>query len=164
MSVFDTTSSSRNGECQPLLDACTPLLYRQNAFRITGLPVDASTRDLKRRVDDLKHAEEIGDAAAEHAHAFALNPLPSIAHIRDAAQRLQDPERRLVDEFFWFWPAEWGKGKHDPALRALTNHDKDTPFKIWSEALAHKDAMQVAIAKHNLAVLFCGAQSPSCVT
>src|SRR5688572_27031454 len=109
-------ASSVHSDCKPLLDACSPRVYRNNAFRITGLPVDASTRDIKRRIDDLRAAEEMGGGADEHSHAFALDPIPSLEDIREAARRLQDPERRLIEEFFWFWPMEWGKGKSDLAL------------------------------------------------
>lgn len=148
------TSESRPGECKPLMDACTPLIYRHNAFRITGLFADASVRDIKRRIDDLKHAEEMGDAEEEHSHAFALNPPPGLENIREAALRLQDPERRIVEEFFWFWPMEWGNWKHDPALLALANGDKKIPFEIWTKALSDEQSERSIVSKHNLAVMY----------
>jgi TPR repeat protein len=148
------TPLRESADCKTLLDACTPLVYRHNAFRITGLVVDASTRDIKRRIDDLRHAEEMGDAEEEHTHAFALNPPPSLDHIREAAQRLQDSERRIVEEFFWFWPTEWGNGKHDPALSALASGDKDTAFKTWSQAISDDQSAISIVAKHNLAVMY----------
>lgn len=141
-------------ECKHLLDACTPLIYRHNSFRITGLIVDSSARDIKKRIEEIKNAEELGSADEEHSHAFALKPSPAIEHIREAAQRLQDPERRIVDEFFWFWPTEWGSGKRDPALTALANGDKDTAFKLWSDALATNHSAGSLVAKHNLAVFY----------
>lgn len=154
MNQLDISSEQRQSECKPLLDACTPLVYRHNAFRISGLPVDAAARDIKRRIDDLKHAEEMGDAAEEHGHAFALKPPPSLDHIREAAQRLQDSERRIIEEFFWFWPAEWGKGKSDAGLSALGNGDKKTAFKTWSQALSDNHASARVVAKHNLAAMY----------
>lgn len=141
-------------ECKVLLDACTPLVYVQNAFRITGLAVDASARDIKRRIDDLKHAEELGDAATEHTHAFALDPPPTLENIREAAQRLQDPECRIVEEFFWFWPEQWGGGREDTSLSALVHGDKDTAFKSWSSALSSGTGASAVVAKHNLAVMY----------
>jgi hypothetical protein len=154
MSENQYSTEGRIGECKPLIDACTPLVYRHNAFRITGLFSDASVRDIKRRVDDLKHAEEIGDAEEEHCHAFALKPPPSLEHIREAALRLQDPERRIVEEFFWFWPMEWGTGKRDPALKALANGDKKSPHEMWIEELGSSASEKSVICKHNLAVLY----------
>lgn len=145
----------KHEHCHPLLSACTPTIYQYNAFRLTGLPVDTNTRQLKRRIDDLKAAEEIDDADDEHTHAFALDPPPTADQIREAAQRLNDPEGRIIEEFFWFWPIEWGQGTKDPAIAALSNGDKDTAFKLWSAAAVsdhHGPAM--VIAKHNLAVLY----------
>ncbi len=146
--------AAESTECTTLLIACTPQIYAQNAFRITGLLVDAPIRDIKRRIDDLKAAAEMGDAEDEHTHAFALSPAPPVEHIREAAQRLQNPERRLVEEFFWFWPIEWGHGQSDQALTALRNGDKDAAFKIWSQASNNGQAVASVVAKHNLAVMY----------
>ncbi|MBU1338431.1 MAG: hypothetical protein KKD56_05130, partial [Acidobacteria bacterium] len=143
-----------SNECKALLDACTPLVFRQNAFRITGLLTDASVRDIKRRIDDLKHAEEMGDAKEEHLHVFALNPPPRLEQIRESALRLQTPERRIVDEFFWFWPMKWGDGKQDPALLALAKGDKSKTYNIWTKLLTSDRSEKNTISKHNLAIMF----------
>lgn len=140
-------------ECRALLDVCTPQLFLQNTFRISGIPVDASTRDIKHRMDDLKAAAEMGDLKNELTHAFALDPTPGLDQIREAAQRIQDPEHRIIDEFFWFWPYESGKSDIDPALRALRRCDYGSAFKIWSEALSDNHATRSTVAKHNLAVM-----------
>ena len=144
-------------ECKALLDACTPHLYIHNAFRVSGIPVDASTRDSKRRMDELKIAADAGDLQDELTHAFALDPMSDLDKmreaIREAAQRFQDPEHRIIDEFFWFWPFDPGKSDTDPALRALRNHDKGTAFKIWSETLSENHSHGSTVAKHNLAVM-----------
>lgn len=141
-------------ECEPLLHACTPTVYIQNAFRITGLPVDASMRDIKRRLDDIKAAEEMGEGASEHRSAFALSPPPTLDQIREAAQRLHDPERRIVEEFFWFWPLDVGQGRSDPALAALQAGNKDTAFTLWKRAIKTDDSHHAVVAKHNLAVIY----------
>lgn len=154
MSEPNAISRLGHSECKALLDACTPQVYVHNAFRISGLAVDASARDIKRRIDDLKHAEELGDAETEHTHAFAIEPPPTIEHIREAAQRLQDPEHRIIDEFFWFWPAQWGLGREDPSLTALSNGDKDTAFKSWASTLSNRNGTSAVVARHNLAVMY----------
>jgi TPR repeat protein len=141
-------------ECKALFEACTPHLYVHNAFRISGIPADASTRDIKRRMDDLKAAAEMGDLKNELIHAFALDPIPSLDQIRDAVQRFQEPEHRIIDEFFWFWPYEPGKSTIDPALRALGKCDYNSAYRIWSEALSDNHAPKSTVAKHNLAVMY----------
>ncbi len=141
-------------ECKALLETSTQDVYRKNAFRITGLPADVSIRDIKRRIDDLRHAEEIGDVEDEHSHAFALTPPPTLDDIRKTAQILQDPERRIIHELYWFWPLEWGKGKTDPALAALNKGDKTSAFNIWKQALNGQPGTSTLICKHNIAVLY----------
>ena len=166
-SIEVTTPSSKNQkshtatrhlrdatECKALLDACTPSLYLQNVFRISGIPVDASTRDTKRRMDELKAAAEMDDLQNELIHAYALDPVPGLDQIRETSQKYQDPEHRIIQEFFWFWPHEWGKGNIDPALTALMKCDKDTAFNIWSEALSENHSPGSIVAKHNLAVMY----------
>jgi len=154
MNQDDYKIETNTTDWKALLEASTPYVYRRNAFRITGLPADVSIRDIKRRIDDLKHAEEIGDVEDEHSHAFALTPPPTIEHIREAALSLQDPELRIVQEFYWFWPMEWGKGKTDPAFVALSKGNKTAAFNIWKQALHGPQLATMIISKHNLAVFY----------
>jgi hypothetical protein len=52
----DSERSSRqrgSSECKPLIDAATKDLFRKNAFRITGLSVDASPREIARHANEL---------------------------------------------------------------------------------------------------------------
>jgi hypothetical protein len=147
-------AASRRGpsECRPLLEAATSQLYRANAFRITGLAADTTTRDISRRTDQLKLMAELGDGESAHTGAYALKPPPALDLIRDAIQKLKDPERRIIDEFFWFWPEEFGSGGSDAALQALARGDSKTALRIWSDK--EDDAVHGVIALHNLAVAY----------
>jgi hypothetical protein len=154
MSSEEDISESRVSECKPLLDVCTLNVYRYNAFRITGLFTDTSVRDIKRRIDDLKHADEMGNAEEGYSRAFALDPAPGLEHIREAALRLHDPERRIVEELFWFWPMKGSSGKNDPALLALAKGDMNSPYKTWTQALTDHHSEMSVISKHNLVVMY----------
>jgi hypothetical protein len=154
MNELDSKPGQGESDCAVLFDACTPLLYRGNAFRVTGLPVDASTREIKRRLDDLRHAEQAGDTEGGIAQSFALNPAPGYDAIREATQRLQDPARRIVEELFWFWPTDWAVGRRDPALAALAKGDTGRASRRWSQALQNSDSPACVAAKHNLGVMY----------
>lgn len=147
-------SSSIQRECQPLMEACTSSLYLNNAFRVIGLPVHASTRNIKRRLDELKMAAEHDELQDEFSHALALNPLPTIDQIQNAGRRLQDIQTRFVDEFFWFWPLNWDAADSDAALLALANGDRSKAENIWSTQLSGHLEHERLAATHNLAVLF----------
>jgi hypothetical protein len=141
----------KNQGCAALLEACHLNLYRENTFRVTGLPVDSSEKDIKRHAEKLKLSEEMG-FAPEYLMAYALNPQPSVDQIRQALGRLKDPEKRLVDEFFWFWPLEFGKSADDPNIQSQLRGDADAAFQGWMNL--ENDDRHGYIATHNLAVLF----------
>jgi len=46
--------------------------------------------------------EKLGHGEIAGAGAFARRPPPTLDEIREALQRLKDPEKRIVDEFFCF--------------------------------------------------------------
>jgi hypothetical protein len=153
----ENSNFSRSGpcdslNCKPLLDSSTPELFLTNAFRITGLGVDATAREIIKHSDKLKIMEELGQGKTLHTGAFALKTPPSVDQIREAVQRLKDPEKRIVDEFFWFWPKQSGKGAADPALKALEGGDANEALERWTatETIPNEGL----VSMHNLAVLW----------
>ncbi len=139
-------------ECwETLLQKATPGLYRGNAFRILELPSDASPRELSRRAEMLKMTEKYGNGAPRKPGPLALTPAPDEGVIRSALQRLHDPEQRLVDEFFWFWPAQLGESTKDPCLKALAEGKVQDAFNAWRRAEMNSSESNVSM--HNIAVL-----------
>jgi len=134
-----------------LIEAATPLVYRTNAFRVTGLPVDATPRDVSRQLQKTAMLERLGHSAQGMSGPLALNPAADGDAVRDAMQRLRDPERRLIEELFWFWPRRFGESSKDEALDAVNRGDLGTSTKIWVERAGTPSEAGVAI--HNLAVL-----------
>jgi hypothetical protein len=134
-----------------LLHAASPDLLKINAFRITGLPVDATASQINRHVEKLRLAEKFGGAAPRMRRAFASEPPPDADQLRSAMQRLHDPEVRLVDEFFWFWPHELGNANGDAALTALEQGNDQHAAEIWSLIEAQNSVSSVSM--HNLAVM-----------
>ena len=139
-------------ECLPLIQSAHINIYRENTFRITGLPVDASEKEIKKHADKLKIMEELGHGQGANPAAFVLDPPPSVDQIREAIQRLKEPEHRLVDEFFWFWPQEFGKSASDSAIQAILAGDSETAYDIWSRLESSPE--HGYIASHNIAVMF----------
>jgi hypothetical protein len=137
-----------------MFDVCHTRLYHDNMFHLTGLPVDATSREIARRQDDLRAAEVAGDWQSEFTHIMSGRNIPDPQIIREIFIRLQsDPERRLVEEFFWFWPLELGKGKTDPALFHIRAGARDKAFDYWTEK-CHVDGLIGLVAQHNLAILY----------
>jgi hypothetical protein len=139
-------------ECKALLVSATPEMFKTNPFRITGLSVDATTREITKHADKLTLMEELGQGSSVHTGAFALSSPPTVDQIRHSIQTLRDPERRIVDEFFWFWPDTFGKSDQDPAIQALAGGDQETALEIWS--LKETSPTGCVTAMHNIAVLW----------
>jgi len=134
-----------------LLNAARPDVFRTNGFRITGLPVDASAQVVTRRVDRLRMGGKYGGASLNGNGPLPLDPPPDADLLRTAIQRLRDPEIRLLDEFFWFWPQKFGSSSEDEALNALVRGEEKEAFAIWTGQEKHPETSDVAL--HNLAVL-----------
>lgn len=145
MNPLESTST-----CAPLMEACTLELYRKNIFRITGLPVDATAKEIARQAQKLQMLEEMGGAAAGPSPAFALAAPPTSDEIRGALSRMRESQHRIVDEFFWYWPEEFGASKNDAAIQAMMSGDADGAVKYWR--IREKEGSMVA--KHNMAVMY----------
>jgi len=137
-------------EFAPLIETAGPLIYRNNGFRITGLPVNASERDIARHLKELSQLAKFGLAAGPKYVPLPLSPDEN--PVQSAIARLKDSELRLVDEFFWFWPPEWNRPIEDDLLAALADGDIDSAADILIQQ--ENQDQRKKVATHNLAVLF----------
>jgi hypothetical protein len=81
-----------------MLEIATPDMYRINAFRVLGLPVNVSPGDLNKHQKRMKMLANLGaDASQAQPAILPLDPSPDADAIRKAGQRLHDPESRIVD-------------------------------------------------------------------
>jgi len=129
-----------------LREVATINLYQANAFRIAGLNVDASLRDVSKEAEKLELMLRLGRTPPPAA-IFPLDEAPTIESVRNALQSLKDPESRLVQEFFWFWPCT-GDSAGDPALVALRQGKYQAAVDGWTRT----KGLGNGIAIHNLAV------------
>jgi hypothetical protein len=135
------------------MEACTLDLYQKNIFRITGLPVDATPKEVATQAKKLQMmiAEGLEGNVGGAKAAFPLAPPPTTEQIREALARMKEPEHRLIDEFFWYWPENFGSSKSDPAIQAVLAGDGQRAVHIWGERESDGRSL---VAAHNLAVMF----------
>ena len=135
-----------------ILDLAIPELYERNAFRLLEVPVEATERDLAKRQQTMEVAARNKLAVPPGpGRLMPRTPPPDEHEIREAAQAIQDAERRLAHEFFWFWPLAPGGATNDPALRLLQTGQIAQAEARWRGSERTPD--EAPAAKHNLALL-----------
>ena len=137
--------------CDILLQAATPYIYHINAFRISGLNVSATTREITNQVQKNQMFEKYGGKMDNHKSPFPIEPPPNVDKLRQALHRLRDPETRIIDEFFWFWPHSIDSEVKDHALDALSRSDIKTAESLWINYEA--TLTESNVSRHNLAIL-----------
>lgn len=141
-------------------------LYRNNAFRLSGLPVDSTLRKLRRLSTELEAASRLGSTVPRPAGPLPVSPPPEPAVVLDALRRSREPVRRIVDEFFWFWPFPSGGLGGTSLHKAMRrwNELADPDGGVGDDDV---DPTSRAIAIHNQAVaahvlaLEDGSESPA---
>jgi hypothetical protein len=133
-----------------LLEAVGPDVYRANTFRLAEIPVHASPKELSRRRQFVELAVRSGAPVPQGpGRALPLKQEIDPDILRESLQRLHDPERRLIEELFWFWPQQL-QGDHEPALVALAKGDVEGAREAW---IISSHGSETAVSVHNLAVL-----------
>lgn len=120
--------------------------YRHNAFRLAGLRVDATSRQLRTRLTELEASQNLA-APLRGDSVLPVSPPPDLVDVKAALNRLRDPVQRLVQEVFWFWPVDG-----DVAWSYFVGDDPDRGARLWLHRL-DKLGPSAAIAAHNLAIL-----------
>ncbi|MFI7664887.1 hypothetical protein [Nocardia sp. NPDC049526] len=98
-----------------------PQMYQHNSFRLADLGITASARAVRRRAEEARGDERIAEAC----------------------RQLGNPMRRVVDEFFWYWP---GYEAHNRAVdahaKALAGPAAGVDWAVvwlhWQEAAAEE--------------------------
>jgi len=144
------SSPANLGKCAPLMEACTLDLYKKNIFRVTGLPVDATSKEVSRQAQKIQMLAEMGGGAACPLPAFSLSVAPTPDEIRSALARMKEPEHRIVDEFFWYWPEEFGASNADPAIQKMLAGDTESAVRLWRD----REKGGSHVAQHNMAIMY----------
>lgn len=93
-----------------LLDVAGPDLYRENAFRVTGLTTTATARQVRQRRQLALAAAELG-AQSQLGDPRLPSPRPvAERELRRAFDAVDDAEERLVHELFWWWSEDLSCG------------------------------------------------------
>lgn len=151
--MVENSSISSTSAQHQLIKAASLALYRQNPFRVLGVGVEATPGQMKKRQQELTVLEKIGtspeDIMASLGSILPLGGSIDIDLLRQAFQSLQEPDQRLFNEFFWFWPVDTASEK-DTALWELNEGRYQEAVAFWKREFKRENSF----AAHNLAVYY----------
>ncbi len=127
-------------------------LYRLNPFRVLGLPVFVTAREIARHTDKIKLKLNITDKTTFTGDILPIDPEPNVEIINSSVQYLNDPVSQIIFELFWFWPIEMEWSSSDPGIDELKKRNIKKCADIWSSGLNKKENYDISL--HNLAVLY----------
>ena len=126
-------------------------VIHHNPFRILGLPVSASTREITKRVSDLEMYIEMGKAVRYETDYPFLSPIErTIDTVRNASNQIETMESRFFYSLFWFCEGNSGDGL---ALDELREEKIDTAIRLLNQ-LSHLDINKSFSSAKNLSVLY----------
>lgn len=106
-------------------------LVLRNPFRVLGLPVTATSREIAKRVSDLEMFAELGkDKTYPHDFPDLGDIDRSTEAIKDAARRIELPEMRVFHSFFWF---REGDTVDELAFECLANFELLETDGVWTK-------------------------------
>ena len=126
-----------------LLSSLQPDLYRSNAYRLLGLSVEATTRQIDQRSGLIK----VGMAVDSDSPLSTLYGPPTPEEAEAAAKHLHDPVNQFFHWLFWLWTAEEKGGAAGPddivALHdsAILSHAKALASEETARATKDKSAL-----------------------
>ncbi len=156
-------------------------IYVKNPFFLFRLPIDATSREMRRRKEDVESIFALGQEKEYFSDMFDdVDVAIPQQEMMELYTSLEDPVTRLVYEIFMFWPCGAETSKQDTELRAFFDKGfraKNKIFEKWMKIyqtsqdkpklcgtilLEHPDCaknymqynIKVMCAIHNLAVLY----------
>ncbi|OQX10732.1 MAG: hypothetical protein BWK80_45430 [Desulfobacteraceae bacterium IS3] len=130
-------------------------LVLNNPFRILGLLITASEREIAKRISDLSIFAEMGKIKSYDTDFSFLSTLErNPESVKEASARIEQPEGKLFCSLFWFW-------KHgvidELAFNMLKNGEVGKAISLWTKYISGKNISEENYsAIKNLSVLYLG--------
>ena len=122
-----------------------------NAYRILGLDVNASQKDILKRYKEITNRLKIDDFPTYDLDFELPNKSRNEDSVNDAFKRLQNLKNSLKEYFFWFSVSDTVDEK---SVKFLQNNDISKAIQTWKNALDDSNSTAY-FYKKNLAVLYC---------
>ena len=123
------------------------ILINQNPFRVLGLSVISSEREIQKQITKTKRFAEVNKKISFDTDFLFLGSLQrDLTSISNASSALEQPINRLLHSLFWFW----NENHIDAAaFDNLSKENIDKAIEIWEKVV--KDG---EVSSKNLSCLF----------
>lgn len=108
-------------------------LIENNPFRILGLPLTATVREIDKRANDLETVASMGKTKMFDSDFFNFVPVVrTLENVTEAKKKLQLDEEKLRHSLFWFWN---NNSVDELAIDLLRDGDIEKAKTIWEKAV-----------------------------
>ncbi|MFX0139326.1 MAG: hypothetical protein ACFFDN_37140 [Candidatus Hodarchaeota archaeon] len=122
-----------------------------NAFRITGLPITASYREITNRIDELLTFQKVGKLPSYDTDFEWMGKINRTEDsIREAANSLQTIEIKIQHALFWFW--DFTPNDHQ-AFLLLKDGKLIDATRIWNMEINDIDKFHISQFKNLSTIL-----------
>ena len=112
-------------------------LILENPFRVLGLPVTATNKQLSKRISELDMFLELGKPICYDTDFKWLSDLQRTQEsIQDAARKIERPDKKFFHALFWFWDTT---SVDKLVLDVLKDGDPNKAGSLWMKLIAGKD-------------------------
>ena len=112
-------------------------LILENPFRVLGLPVTATNKQLSKRISELDMFLELGKPVRYDTDFEWLSDLQrNQESIQDAARKIEQPDKKFFHALFWFWDTA---SADKLALDVLKNGDQNKAVSLWTQVIKGKN-------------------------
>ena len=111
-------------------------LINTNPFRILGLPITASEREIAKQINSLATYAEMGKSKTFDKDFAFLNPIDRTPDtIEEAKKQIEQSESKLLYSLFWFWN---NNSVDELALEVLKEGKTNKAIEIWEKIVFTK--------------------------
>lgn len=131
------------------------LIY-QNPFRVLGIPVTATDREIAKQIGDMAIYAEMGKPIEyDSDNFFNEKPDRTTESIQEAKQKIDQPNDKLFYSLFWFWENS-GNTVDEMAFEELKNGNVEKAIEFWEREIKNGITAQNKSNYKNLSVLRLG--------
>lgn len=106
-------------------------LIHQNPFRVLGLCVTATDREIAKQISDIGIYADMGkEVVFDSDNYFSIPPIRTSEAINEAKQRIDQPYSKLFYSMFWFWQVK-NNVVDDMAFEELKNGNYEKAISFW---------------------------------